>query len=102
MACENHQFIAYINRDRKSICKSIEKDEVCRFCIAVKFAVKDRATKVCMLQLPQNMKDKIMPSDVFLRDNIFPCESFFVLTASLVSISIDNPVEKYIFSEQTD
>ena len=29
----------------------MEKDEVCRFCVAVKFAINYRATKVCMLQI---------------------------------------------------
>ena len=39
----------------------MEKDEVCRFCVAVKIAINYRATKVCLLQLPQNVKDKMMP-----------------------------------------
>ena len=43
----------------------MEKDEVCRFCVAVKFAINYRATKVCMLQLPPNMEGKMMPLDVF-------------------------------------
>ena len=78
----------------------MEKDEVCRFCVAVKFAINYRATKVCMLQLPLNMEGKMMPLDVFLRDKIFTWR--FVLTGSFVSIFIDNPLEKYIFSKQTD
>ena len=80
----------------------MEKDEVCRFCVAVKFAINYRATKVCMLQLTPNMEGKMMPLDVFLRDKIFTCERLFVLTGSFVSIFIDNPLEKYIFSKQTD
>ena len=44
----------------------------------------------------------MMPLDVFLRDKIFTCERLFVLTGSFVSIFIDNPLEKYIFSKQTD
>ena len=102
LVCENHQFTAYVNRDRTCMYKSMGKDEVYSFCVAVKFAINYRTTKVCMLQLPQNMKDKMMPLDVLLRGKLLPCEPFFLLTGSFVSIFIDNPLEKYIFSTQTD
>ena len=52
--------------------------------------------------ITSNMKDKMMPLDVFLRGKLLPCEPFFLLIGSFVSIFTDNPLEKYVFSTQTD
>ena len=98
LACENHQFIAYANRDGKYISKSTGKDEVCRFCVAVKFAINDRLTKVFTTKHErQNFAFRY-----FLIERFFPCELLFFKTNLFASIFVDNPLEKYIFSKQTD
>lgn len=49
----------------------MEKDEVCGFCIVGKYAIKSRASKICMQQFPEHFKDKMMRLDVSLRDKFF-------------------------------
>ena len=78
--------------------KKMEKDEVCGFCIVGKYAIKSRASKICMQQFPEHFKDKMMRLDVSLRDKLFFGQSFFIFSGGNICIYLDNPLENYVFS----
>lgn len=44
-----------------------------------------------MQKIPKSLQNKLVPLDVFLRDNM--CETFFHLLSNTTNLKLDNPLE---------
>ena len=72
----------------------LEKNEICNFCIEVKYLLNFRAFKICMNKLPESFQEHLVQLPDYL-DGIFLCEPFFKYspTGRKVNIFFDNPKE---------
>ena len=46
-----------------------------------------------MQKIPKSLQNKLVPLDVFLRDNMNMCETFFHLLSNTTNLKLDNPLE---------
>lgn len=59
----------------------------------VKYFLNFCVYKICMQKIPKSLQNKLVPLDVFLRDNMNMCETFFHLLSNTTNLKLDNPLE---------
>ena len=95
-SCKQHPFIA--SRDDRMeqhcTCSITGKNEICNFCVEVKYLLIFRTFKFCTNKVPENFQEHIVSLPDYL-DAIFPCTLFFKYspTGRKVNIFLDNPKE---------
>lgn len=52
------------------------------------------AYKICMRKIHKNLQNNLVPLDVFLRDNMNMCETFFHFLGNRTNLKLDNPLEE--------
>ena len=104
LACENHTFIENVSVINSCNCKKIGNDEVYSFCVQIKYTTNCHGQKIYVEKIPEYLKSKLLSLDVFLEGRLFSCEPFFIFLGSnnKVNIYIDNPLEEYMHSKETD
>ena len=78
----------------RCICAVKGKNEICNFCVEVKYLLNFKAFKFCINKVPENFQELIVSlSDYF--NAVFPCMCFFKYspTERKVNIFLDNPEE---------
>ena len=103
MTCKNHPFIEDVSSVNGCNCRNIGHDDECSFCFQVKYEI-CRVQIICVEKIPEYLKSKLLPLDFFLRDRLLSCEPFFIFLVSdnKVNIYIDNQLEVYMHSKETD
>ena len=76
------------------ICAVEGKNEICNFCVEIKYLLNFKAFKFCINKVPENFQELIVSlSDYF--NAVLSCMCFFkhLPTAKKVNIFLDNPEE---------
>ena len=94
LTCRCHLFIGVVTKDDKWPRKVLGTCMICNFCVQVKHTINCCANKICMKKIPENIQKKLVPLNVFLKNELWPCESFFIFSNNKVSIRIDSPLDK--------
>ena len=74
--CERHPFGEGLIRDGKCSCSSRSSRAACTHCGYVCYILNLRTFKMCMENVPQNVKDKMLPINEYLKN--IKCGPFFV------------------------
>ena len=85
----------------KCKCKDAGPQEICNFCVSIRYILNFKCHKICVNELPDVFIDKVVPLDEYLKKINY--DPFFYLSKNtgLVKFSLDNPEEPKI-PAQTD
>ena len=100
--CEEHRFGSKFvpwrkfELEDKCKCKNAAPQEVCNFCISIRYILNSKCHKVCLDELPDTLIDKVVPLDDYLKK--ISCDPFFYLSKNtgLIEVSLDNPKDPKI------
>ena len=76
LTCKCHLFIGVVKTNDKFSCKVLGPYMICSFCVQAKHTINCCADKICMKKILENIQKKLAPLNVFLRNELLPCEPF--------------------------
>ena len=85
--CEEHKYRSkFVSRgfefEEKCNCKYAGPQEVCNFCLSVRYILNFKCHKLCINNLPEILVNKVVPLDEYLKK--FSVILFFILLKELV------------------
>ena len=82
--CKNHPFIAsrIPEMELRCTCAICGPNEICNFCVQVKYLLNFRAYKLCVKKIPNSIQPHLVLLDKFF-DSIPNCGPFFVILVTL-------------------
>ena len=77
--CENHPYV-YIQvlEERKCLCTSVSANNICNFCIHVKYLLNFKCYKLCLKRIPVNIQDKFITTCEYFK-TMKGSDPFFIL-----------------------
>lgn len=77
--------------DGKCSCSKSLPGNICSFCGHVCHVLNFRDQKICMREIPESMKSKVVPIDKYFKN--IKCETFFIYDRKSISVEVllDNP-----------
>ena len=76
LTCKCHPFIEVVRTNDKFSSKVLGAYMICNFCVQLKHTINCCENKICIKKIPENIQKKLVPLNVFLKNELLPCEPF--------------------------
>ena len=75
--------------EKKCFCKKNSANELCQFCIAIRYSLNFACHKICLEKLPDFMLPRVKALNKYWKE--LNCDPFFYFENDGIEISLDNP-----------